>query len=92
MLIQCSQQPIANLSAIGTCDDRTRRSRRRAMPSAEVAVVDNRRACACAIRPTIERVRTRDTRQNRLITRAELTVPARTLNQHKHQLCRGTNK
>ena len=42
-------QPVANPSVIGTCDGRARRSRRRAVPGAGIAVVDDRRASACAI-------------------------------------------
>ena len=51
-----SVQPIKNLCVARTCDNLGRRSRRRAKPGGGVAVVDNRRARACAIRSAIARV------------------------------------
>ena len=51
--VQRSSKSVENLIVIRTCDGRRGRNRRRAVPGAEITVVDDRRACACAIRPTI---------------------------------------
>src|SRR6266702_5409856 len=73
--VQRSWPPVENLRVIRTADGRGGRSRRRAVPGAGVAVDEDRRVHAYAIRTAIARVRTRVARQDRLIIRPELPVP-----------------